>query len=70
MPEKNNVPNMHDIALTDTPTHIVEQYLLGWTAQLERYKEANNCSAIEEAQRLISEFQRELEKRRKEQNNS
>jgi hypothetical protein len=55
--------SMHDIALADIPTNIVEQYLQSWTSALERYKKFNNRSAIKEAQRIIDECQRELDKR-------
>lgn len=57
---------MHDIALADIPTPQIEKYLQDWSEALERYKKFNNRSAIREAQRLIGEFQRELESRRKE----
>jgi hypothetical protein len=66
MPEKNNASNLHDIALADIPTPQVEKYLQDWSEALERYKKFNNRSAIKEAQRLIGEFQCELETRRKE----
>ena len=65
MPEKNDVSNLHDIALADLPTSQVEIYLRDWSEALERYRKFNNRSAIKEAQRLISEFQRELESRSK-----